>query len=203
MVWRAPGRVTIAGESAGGRSVCTQLAAPTSKGLYRAGIVESGAYGNCAARTHDAAVAAGAAFARKAGCADLSVVCLRGKSAEEILAAQGGFDRGPVVGGAFLPVQPFEAYAKGAAVGVPVLDGANEDEGRLFAFSRFDNTGTPLTAERYPAVVKEVWGAELGERVLRRYPLAEHPAPSGGGNVVSTTVHQEHRCDLWDAAARG
>lgn len=90
-----PGRVTVAGESAGGRSVCTQLASPTSKGLYRAGIVESGAYGNCAARTHEAAVAAGAAFARKVGCADLSAACLRGKSSAEILAAQGGFDWGP------------------------------------------------------------------------------------------------------------
>lgn len=114
-----PGRVTVAGESAGGRSVCTQLASPTSKGLYRAGIVESGAYGNCAARTHEAAVAAGAAFARKAGCADLSAACLRGKSSAEILAAQGGFDWGPVVGGAFLPVQPFEAYAKGSRPGSP------------------------------------------------------------------------------------
>ncbi|MFK0023226.1 carboxylesterase family protein [Streptomyces sp. NPDC090798] len=112
------------------------MASPTSKGLYRAGIVESGAYGNCAARTHEAAVAAGAAFARKVGCADLSAACLRGKSSAAILAAQGGFDWGPVVGGAFLPVQPFEAYAKGAAARVPVLNGANEDEGRLFAAPR-------------------------------------------------------------------
>ncbi|MFI6489036.1 carboxylesterase/lipase family protein [Streptomyces sp. NPDC050564] len=173
-----PGRVTIAGESAGGRSVCTQMASPTSKGLYRAGIVESGAYGNCAARTHETAVSAGAAFAKKVGCADLSLGCLRGKSSEEILAAQAGFDWGPVVGGDFLPVQPFEAYAKGAAARVPVLNGANEDEGRLFAFGQFDVSGTPLTTERYPVVVKDAFGADQGGRVLRRYPLSDYPSPT-------------------------
>lgn len=173
-----PGRVTIAGESAGGRSVCTQMASPTSKGLYRAGIVESGAYANCAARTHEPAVEAGAAFAKKVGCADLSLACLRGKSAAEILAAQAGFDWGPVAGGDFLPVQPFEAYAKGAASGVPVLNGANKDEGRMFAFAQFDAGGTPLTAERYPTVVRDAWGADLGERVIKRYPLADYPSPT-------------------------
>ncbi|MFD5075306.1 carboxylesterase/lipase family protein [Streptomyces sp. NPDC058371] len=173
-----PGRVTIAGESAGGRSVCTQLASPTSTGLYRAGIVESGAYGDCAGRMHRGAVADGAAFAEKAGCPGLSLACLRGRPAAQILAAQAAFDWGPVVGGDFLPVQPFEAYARGAAARVPILNGANQDEGRLFAFGRFDANGTPLTAERYPAAVRAVFGADLGERVLRRYPLSAYPSPS-------------------------
>ncbi|WP_316959689.1 carboxylesterase family protein [Streptomyces sp. TRM68367] len=167
-----PGRVTIAGESAGGRSVCTQLASPTAKDLFRAGIVQSGAYGYCAARTHKDAVSQGAAFMEKLGCA--SPACLRGKSAKEILAAQAGFDWGPVTGGDFLPVQPFEAFEQGAAARVPVLNGANQDEGRLFAFSQFDNDGTPLTAEQYPAVMR----AAFGERALERYPLSAYPSPT-------------------------
>lgn len=167
-----PGRVTIAGESAGGRSVCTQLASPAGRGLFRAGIIQSGAYGDCAARAHDTAVGQGAAFMEKLGCA--SAACLRGKSAEEVLAAQAGFDWGPVTGGAFLPVQPAEAFGKGAAARVPVLNGANKDEGRMFAFAQFDNNGTPLTAERYPAVMRAVFG----ERALERYPLASYPSPS-------------------------
>lgn len=167
-----PARVTIAGESAGGRSVCTQLASPTSKGLFRAAIVQSGAYGDCAARTHESAVAQGRAFMARLGCADLA--CLRAKPAAEILAAQAGLNWGPVAGGAFLPVQPFEAYEKGAAARVPVLNGANQDEGRMFAFARFDAAGTPLTAERYPTVMR----TEFGERALERYPLSAHPSPT-------------------------
>ncbi len=176
-----PGRVTIAGESAGGRSVCTQLASPTSTGLYRAGIVQSGAYSDCAARTHTSATAQGAAFAEKLGCTGADGVdgadrigCLRSRSAAEILAAQGGFEWGPVTGGAFLPVQPFEAFANGAAAHVPVLNGANQDEGRMFAFAAFDANGTPLTTERYSTVMR----VAFGERALARYPLSDHPSPT-------------------------
>src|SRR5581483_134833 len=35
-------KVTIAGESAGGMSVCDLMASPTARGLFRAGIIESG-----------------------------------------------------------------------------------------------------------------------------------------------------------------
>ncbi|WP_128430572.1 carboxylesterase/lipase family protein [Streptomyces cyaneus] len=167
-----PGRVTIAGESAGGRSVCTQLASPKAKGLFRAGIIQSGAYDDCAARTHETAVAQGAAFAQQLGCADLA--CLRAKPAAEILAAQGAFDWGPVTGGAFLPRQPQEAFAQGAAAGVPVMNGANQDEGRLFAFARFDLNGTPLTADQYPTVMR----TDYGDEALARYPLPSYPSPT-------------------------
>ncbi|MFF3377040.1 carboxylesterase/lipase family protein [Streptomyces sp. NPDC002680] len=170
-----PGRVTIAGESAGGRSVCTQLASPTSTGLYRAGIVQSGAYNDCSARPHTSATAQGAAFAERLGCTGAGALgCLRSKSAAEILAAQGGFDWAPVTGGAFLPVQPLEAFANGAAARVPVLNGANRDEGRMFAFAAFDANGTPLTTERYPTVMR----AAFGDRALARYPLSAYPSPS-------------------------
>ncbi|MEU6767296.1 carboxylesterase family protein [Streptomyces sp. NPDC046853] len=173
-------RVTIAGESAGGRSVCTQLASPAAKGLYRAGIVQSGAYGDCAARERKDALGQGAAFAKKAGCPDpaTALACLRGKPAEEILAAQGGFDWGPVAGGAFLPVQPDEAYRNGSASRVPVLNGANSDEGRLFAYGQFDGQGKPLTAEQYPAALTQAYGTELGAEVLKRYPLSGHATPT-------------------------
>ncbi|MFD4630592.1 carboxylesterase/lipase family protein [Streptomyces sp. NPDC058284] len=175
-----PDRVTIAGESAGGRSVCTLLASPTARGLFRAGIIESGAYGDCAARERRRAAGDGAAFAKKAGCPDprTALACLRRKPAKDILTAQAGFDWGPVVGGAFLPVQPEEAYRKGSAARVPVLNGANSDEGRLFAFGQFDGQGRPLTAERYPAALTEAYGPELGRRVLTAYPLAHYTSPT-------------------------
>ncbi|MGC9543665.1 carboxylesterase/lipase family protein [Streptomyces sp. UG1] len=177
-----PARVTVAGESAGGRSVCTQLASPTSKGLFRAGIIQSGAYEDCGGRTHETALAQGAAFAEQLGCSDLA--CLRAKPAAEILAAQDGFDWAPVVGGAFLPRQPKEAFAHGAAAGVPVMNGANQDEGRLFAFARFDLDGTPLTADQYPTVMRE----DYGEEALRRYPLSSYPSPT----IAYATAQGDH-----------
>ncbi|MEU7584004.1 carboxylesterase family protein [Streptomyces sp. NPDC041068] len=173
-------RVTIAGESAGGRSVCTLIASPTARGLYRAGIVESGAYGDCAGRERERATGDGAAFVKKAGCPDprTALACLRAKPAKDILAAQAGFDWGPVVGGAFLPVQPKEAYENAGAARVPVLNGANSDEGSLFAFSRYDGQGKPLTAGQYPQALTDAYGPELGGRVLTAYPLTEHASPT-------------------------
>ncbi|MET8472837.1 carboxylesterase family protein [Streptomyces sp. NPDC006422] len=175
-----PARVTIAGESAGGRSVCTQLASPTGRGLFRAGIIQSGAYGDCAARAHEAAVAEGARFAEKAGCGSAAdtVACLRGKSAKEILEAQSGFDWAPVVGGAFLPEQPATAIAAGRSAHVPVLNGANKDEGTLFAYGAYDGQGTPLTAEAYPKALTDTFGKATGEKALRAYPLASYASPT-------------------------
>ncbi|MGH4035750.1 carboxylesterase/lipase family protein [Actinomycetota bacterium Odt1-20B] len=174
------GRVTIAGESAGGRSVCTQLASPGARGLYRAGIVESGAYGDCAGRAHGKAVASGAEFAKKAGCPDPATAlnCLRRKPAKDVLAAQAGFDWGPVVGGDFLPQQPMKAYAAGSAAGIPVLNGANSDEGRLFVYPRFEGQGKPLTAAQYPGALTQEYGAELGAAALKRYPLSAFASPT-------------------------
>ncbi|WP_245769361.1 carboxylesterase/lipase family protein [Streptomyces indicus] len=175
-----PRRVTIAGESAGGGSVCNQLASPTAKGLYRAAIIQSGAYNDCAARTRTKAVEEGAAFARKAGCPDPATApaCLRGKSAQEILTAQAGFSWSAVAGGGFLPQQPTAAFAAGAAAGIPVMNGANQDEGRLFAFGQYDALGNPLTAAEYPKAVERLFGPQLGPEVVRRYPLAAYPSPS-------------------------
>ncbi|MBC9718741.1 carboxylesterase family protein [Streptomyces sp. TRM66268-LWL] len=175
-----PGRVTIAGESAGGGSVCNQLASPTAKGLYRAAIIQSGAYNDCAARTRTKAVDEGAAFAKKAGCPDpaTAVACLRGKSAQEILTAQAGFSWAAVAGGRFLPRQPAEAFAAGAAAGIPVMNGANQDEGRLFAFAQFDGNGKPLTADQYPKALEQLFGPALAPEVERRYPLGDFRSPT-------------------------
>ncbi|MEV3859970.1 carboxylesterase family protein [Streptomyces sp. NPDC050095] len=174
-----PSRVTIAGESAGGRSVCTQLASPTGRGLFRAAIIESGAYGDCAARAHGDAAASGAAFAGKLGCTSGDVVgCLRRKSAKEVLEAQSGFDWAPVVGGAFLPEQPSAAIAAGRSARVPVLNGANEDEGRLFAYGAYDGQGKPLTAAAYPKALTDAFGEEAGRRARAAYPLSDYRSPT-------------------------
>lgn len=175
-----PDRVTIAGESAGGRSVCTQLASPTARGLFHAAIVQSGAYSDCDARTGERASADGAAFAAKLGCTEPStaVACLRSRPASQILAAQSGTDWGPVTGGDFLPGRPITAFATGRAAPVPVLNGANSDEGRLFAFAQYDLRGAPLTAQAYPQALRSAFGEERGTEALSRYPLGDYPSPT-------------------------
>ncbi|MGY0055838.1 carboxylesterase/lipase family protein [Streptomyces sp. LZ34] len=182
-----PARVTIAGESAGGRSVCTQLASPPARGLFRAAIIQSGAYGDCAASTRREAADSGTAFAASLGCDDpaTAATCLRAKSPRQILEAQGRYPWAPVAGGDFLPVQPSEAFATGRSARVPVLNGANRDEGRMFIFSAFDYQGRPLTAEQYPQVITGVFGPEQGARVLGRYPVGDFPSPT----IAYGTVH--------------
>ncbi|MFC6063899.1 carboxylesterase/lipase family protein [Streptomyces ochraceiscleroticus] len=175
-----PDQVTIAGESAGGRSVCTHLASPTARGLFHRAIIQSGAYSDCGARTRRAADADGTSFAASVGCKDpaTATACLRRKPAKDILAAQAGHDWGPVTGGSFLPEQPAAAFASGRYAKVPVINGANRDEGTLFAFGSYDAQGTPLTAEQYPQALRTAYGPETGEKALARYPLADYPTPT-------------------------
>ena len=61
-----PGNVTIFGESAGGASVCANMASPTALGLFSHAIAESGCI--FPAQTRRAAEQQGAALARKLGC---------------------------------------------------------------------------------------------------------------------------------------
>jgi para-nitrobenzyl esterase len=81
-----------------------------------------------------------------------------------------------VNGGPVLPVRPADAFASGRYNRVPVVNGANHDEGRLFVFGAYDAQGHPLTAEQYPAALSARYGS-AAERILARYPLADHPSP--------------------------
>ncbi|WP_059013594.1 carboxylesterase/lipase family protein [Streptomyces specialis] len=174
-----PGRVTIAGESAGGSAVCAQLASPSARGLFRAAIIQSGAFGDCAGRTRDEAEAQSLALAERLGCADpaSAAACLRAKPAGEILDAQSR-DWRYTVGGRELPLQPAEAFASGRAAPVPVMNGANSDEGLVFAYDTFDRWGRTLTADAYPAAVTAAFGEETAAEVLAAYPLSAYERPA-------------------------
>ncbi|MEU2562468.1 carboxylesterase family protein [Streptomyces longispororuber] len=176
-----PRQVTLAGESAGGRAVCTQLASPSSRGLYRAAIVQSGAYGDCAGTPRKQAVEAGLAFAAKAGCTDpgTAAACLRSKPTGQILDAQQDTGSwGYTVGGAGLPRQPAAAFAAKEAVRVPVMNGANSKEGLVFAYDSFDRRGNTLTADAYPQALIDAFAQKAGTRALHRYPLSAYERPA-------------------------
>ncbi len=181
-----PRNVTIFGESAGGAAVCENMTSPTAAGLFQRVIAESGCLGETSGRP--AAEQNGAAFAGRLGCNDAATAaaCLRGKSASDVLTAGASGAWSPVVGGAVLPLPPAQALASGRYDHVPLLQGTNHDEGRLFAGLRFDASGAPLTAAHYPAVIQAQVGAANAPMVLDAYPLSSRRA--AGSTATSSAT---------------
>ncbi|MBV8987907.1 MAG: carboxylesterase family protein [Solirubrobacterales bacterium] len=192
-----PRNVTILGQSAGGASVCAQVASPTAKGLFKRGIPESGFYNaavgpnrvwepaDCKSQipTQRQAESAGAIFAAKVGCRPTDVRCLRAVPADKLVAAGGKVDNptasgtsatiAPTINGTTLPMSPGKAFRTGHINKVSLMNGVDRDE---------INGGASLTApiantasEFYSQVRKQYKG--LAGRVLKIYPLARFPSP--------------------------
>ena len=183
-----PHQVTLAGQSAGARSVCAQLASPGSRGLFQRAIVQSGACTN-EVMTKPLADQKGARATREVGCAGVPDVagCLRRTGVAELLRTLPGVGTavtgtvkddawGPVTGTSFLPWQPGTAIRFGAAAGVPLLIGSTHDEMRGFVPNAYDLAGKPLTAEGYAAALTEAFG-DHAAAVQARYPVGEHARP--------------------------
>jgi para-nitrobenzyl esterase len=134
-----PGNVTVGGESAGGLSVTANLTSTTTAaGLFRGAIIESGAY-----MLHDlpsqAAYGAifGPGFDAALACSPSDdAACLRAAPVASVLAAQsavfGGNGISPDFGTRVLPHALKDALSQGQFIRVPVLQGTNANEGRLF-----------------------------------------------------------------------
>jgi carboxylesterase type B len=157
-----PRRVTIGGESAGGWSVCSHLSAPGSRGLFSQAIVESG---SCASQALPQAEAAGTSVAKAVGCADAATAaaCLRSQSVTALLNAPGASNL-IVHGVPELPQDPDTAVRTGSFDRVPVLFGANRDEGRTFAIGFIGQTRA-----QYAGFVNAVFGSRAAA-VLALYP---------------------------------
>jgi para-nitrobenzyl esterase len=152
--------VTIAGQSAGGSSVCDQLASPTARGLFHRAVIQSG---SCAMTSQADADRAGQAYLETLGCTDPTGVleCLRGKSSAELLTAQQRSPIGirPSVGSRSFPIDPGVAVRSGQFNRVPVISGQVDNERALFAFQNNDYVGRPITAEGYEAMIRDTYGA--------------------------------------------
>ncbi len=171
-----PRRTTIFGESAGGLSVFSQLASPGGAGLFQRAIVESGGY-QLTLPSLAASEAQGTALATALGCSGpATAACLRAVPVASILAQEGSLTT-PAVDGTILPQSPGTAFATGQFNRVPVIDGSNHDEYRLFTAIDFDLAGGPLTAAAYPAVVTAAVGAAAAPSVLAEYPLSNYSSP--------------------------
>lgn len=178
--------VTIFGESAGGSSVCDQLASPTAKGLFERAISQSGFYNSitgvntewqpqdCKATlaSESQAHAAGQAFAAKVGCTNRAQLasCLRSVPATTLVANSGGPTGGtnsPIVNGTTLTRSPRTAFATGRFNRVPTIMGTLRDENLI------DN---PTTAAAVRQDVRSQYGA-FAPLVLSTYPLDRYDSP--------------------------
>jgi para-nitrobenzyl esterase len=182
-----PDNVTIFGESAGGLSVHSQLASPLAAGLFHRAIVESGAY-SLTQPSLASAEAAGMAFATRAGCVDQTAACLRHVPVATILANQGGGTMVPNVEGVVLPQTVHAAFASGQFNRVPVIEGSNHDEWRLFVAQSEATTGVPLTAAGYVPAIQATLGVSLptASVLAGLYPLVNYSSPSVALGALGT-----------------
>lgn len=191
--------MTIFGESAGGASVCDQIASPTAAGLFQRGISISGYYNfdvntiwwpaDCKSKlpTEAQAQQLGAQFAAKVGCGGSSDVaaCLRAAPADTLVedggqyadpAAAGAI--GPIVNGTTLPMSAGEAFQLGRVNQVKAVIGVGRDEfnGGVYQNSPGHTFVADTTAE-YDQLVRQQFGP-LASTVLRLYPVQRYPSPA-------------------------
>lgn len=136
--------ITLFGESAGGHSVMSQLAVPTSESeaLFQKAIVQSGHfYADQWSQTTSDTIGGAIAAAVKAAteCADDAATCIRNASVETILEAQttvldantsGSYY--PTIDGTFLTGSFKSIITAGNHHKVPMLTGSNSEEGTFF-----------------------------------------------------------------------
>src|SRR5262245_2609330 len=135
-----PGNVTIFGESAGGMSVGTLLAAPSARGLFHRAILQSGAMHHVTTEEQAAEVAEQFLGALGLTPQDAEAVRYARTSeiqrAQQVVAMQNArralLPWQPSVDGDFLPRTALEALDRGDVARVPALVGSNRDEWRLF-----------------------------------------------------------------------
>ncbi|KAJ4325893.1 hypothetical protein N0V84_003279 [Fusarium piperis] len=168
----SPDKVTIFGESSGAESVSAQVFAYKGRGdgLFRAAIAQSG-FGGAIGRfpggfnATDRMQAVYDAFVGNVtSCADLvgkpeSLACLRKAPFEEINSALNVSRVGPwppVLDNDFIADYPANQVANGDFPKIPILVGANSDEGAAFGTGKGPNGGGVNTDEEMRAAIAAI-----------------------------------------------
>lgn len=139
-----PGKVTVAGQSAGAMSIITLMAMPRARGLFRQAVTQSGAAAQ--ALTTETAAGVASRLAESLGVAptrdafsEVPAGRLAGAASvllEEVQSAPdpatwGSLPFALVVDGHSLPDHPLDALRRGAGSGVRLLAGWNRDDVRI------------------------------------------------------------------------
>jgi para-nitrobenzyl esterase len=178
--------VTIFGESAGGLSVLSQLVSHGARGLFDKAIVESGSYNPTQTSLADAETS-GKQFAAQAGCADQTAACLRNLPVSTILANEDVSGYTPDIDGQVLTQSLKTAFATGQFNRVPIVNGTNHDEWRLFvAVSELE--GQPVTTANYLSMISSTLGvpAPVAAVIATQYPLSAFPSPAVALGALGT-----------------
>lgn len=162
-----PGNVTVAGLSAGGKSVMNLMATPVTKDLFHRGISHSGG-------DHTAGPATTAALARRlVAMLDLpggELRRIREVPVHDVLAAQHALSSGtraiwvwrPTIDGGVLPQRPIDALAAGQGAGIALIAGSTANEAGLYV------NADPSADDFADEVLAQVFGDRAGA-VARAY----------------------------------
>ena len=166
-----PHNVTIFGESAGGLSTFSNLVSPSAEELFEKAIVESGAY-RLSLPSLATAEEQGTAYATAEGCTDQTAACLRALSVAQVLAQENAAGYVTNIDNRVLPQSIDTALASGAFHHVPVINGSNHDEWRLFVALNDVFAGIIPTPANYPQVIAGTLGIPVAATgpIVALYP---------------------------------
>ena len=182
-----PRNVTLSGESSGGLSVLSQLISPGARGLFSRAIVESGTY-DLTQATLATAETTGQVFAAKVGCASQTASCLRALPVSTIVDNEDFAGYKPDIDGTVLTQSIGPALASGQFNRVPVINGTNRDEWRLFVAQEQMDGAPPVTAANYQASIAALLGVSVATAAIiaAQYPLSAYSSPPVALGAVGT-----------------
>jgi len=186
-----PHQVTIAGESAGAIAVSALMASSLSRELFARAIGESGALiAPITPLPLAQAQQQGIAFAEKAGAATLAE--LRALPAAALLQAGDGLHVRPALDGWLLSEPPAATFARGAQTPVPLLLGANSQEG----FYPDILNQQPPTPANYRAALQRLFGAQAA-RALALYPGNDEATIERSATALAGDMFIAHSTWRW------
>ena len=141
-----PDNVTLIGESAGAAS-CTLLPLIEGSHKYFHRIIAESGSPFCTRSTEEA-IACTDEFMEIVGCK--TVADLKKADPDKLVEASAllALRQFPERDGSYLPENPYDEYARGAAKDIEILQGCNKDEGGYFAFNMDAETYSLFAADR-------------------------------------------------------
>jgi para-nitrobenzyl esterase len=185
-----PDNVTIAGQSAGALSVLMHLVSDGSRGLFHKAIVQSGSFA-LTQQSLATGEAFGQAFAASpnVGCQDQTAECLRSLPVDTLVNNFPGAAIPGIVDGKVITESIGTALAAGRFARVPVLNGVNTDEQRVFVtllgltvtggyFVGIPGGPGSITTENYENDIAAVLGvsASRAASIAAEYPVTDYPS---------------------------
>ncbi|RYY27124.1 MAG: carboxylesterase family protein [Sphingomonadales bacterium] len=171
------GKVTIAGESAGGLAILHLLASPMARGLFSKAIVQSASLMNIPELKRDSfglpsAEATGQRLAETAGAKSIADLRAIDPASLIALATKARFASTAIVDGKALTRQLIETLERGEQARVPLMTGFTSGEIRTM---KSILPGLPdaskIDAAQYEAIIRKNYGP-LADDFLRLYPSA-------------------------------